>query len=133
MGDVFNELRAEIAELRKLIFAARDKGVPEHDPELRGYVRTLHAREELLERLEQPGGDIRRSRDPSVFIRRPVATTGTGMADSEAEQLREEIEALRSLLNSVVGRRSGDTVLVEACEEAIRERLERLKEHGHGA
>ena len=58
MGDVFDELRAEIADLRRLVFAARGKGVPENDPELRDHVRTLHAREELLERLEQPARDV---------------------------------------------------------------------------
>jgi hypothetical protein len=57
MGDVFDDLRAEIAELRRLIFAARDRGLLEDDPEIRALVRTLHARQELLERLEQPGRD----------------------------------------------------------------------------
>lgn len=57
MGDVFDDLREEIAELRRLIFAARDRGLAEDDPEVRAYVRTLHARVELLERLEQPGRD----------------------------------------------------------------------------
>lgn len=57
MGDVFDDLRAEIAELRRLIFAARDRGLAEDDPEIRALIRTLHAREELLERLEQPGRD----------------------------------------------------------------------------
>jgi hypothetical protein len=57
MGDVFDELRKEIAELRRLIFAGRDRGLLEDDPEIRALQRTLHAREELLERLERPGRD----------------------------------------------------------------------------
>ena len=44
------------------------------------------------------------------------------------EQLRQEIEDLRSLIESVApGRRDDDRVLVDSCEEAIRERLERLE------
>jgi hypothetical protein len=43
------------------------------------------------------------------------------------EQLRQEIEDLRSLIKSIAGRRRDDPVLVESCEEAIRERLERLE------
>jgi hypothetical protein len=57
MGDVFDDLREEIAELRRLIVAARDRGLLEDDPEIRALLRTLHAREELLERLERPGRD----------------------------------------------------------------------------
>ena len=43
------------------------------------------------------------------------------------EQLRQEIEDLRSLIETVAGRRRDDRVLVESCEEAIRERRERLE------
>jgi hypothetical protein len=57
VGDVFDDLRAEIADLRKQIFAARDRGLLEDDPEIRALLRTLHARQKLLERLEQPGRD----------------------------------------------------------------------------
>ena len=57
MGDVFNELREEITELRRLIFAARDRGLLEDDPEIRALLRTLHAREDLLEKLQPPGRD----------------------------------------------------------------------------
>jgi chromosome segregation ATPase len=49
------------------------------------------------------------------------------MEESEAEQLRQEIQDLHSLIDTVAGRRSGDRVLVESCEEAIRERRERLE------
>ena len=57
MGDVFDELRKEIAELRRLISAARDRGLLEDDPEIRALRRTLHAREDLLERLQRPDRD----------------------------------------------------------------------------
>ena len=57
MGDVFDGLREEIAELRRLISAAGDRGLLEDDPEIRALRRTLHAREDLLERLQRPGRD----------------------------------------------------------------------------
>jgi hypothetical protein len=47
----------------------------------------------------------------------------------EAEQLREDIFELHSLIDNVVNR-GGDRVVVAACEEAIEEALKRLKELG---
>jgi hypothetical protein len=79
MEDVFDELREEIGELRKMIYAARDRGMGEDDPELRGYIRTLHAREELLERLEQPGRDA-----PSPLV---IRLFGIPVAEDDARNL----------------------------------------------
>ena len=45
---------------------------------------------------------------------------------NEVEQLRTEIFELYALAKSVV-ERGGDPILVEACKEAILERLERLQ------
>jgi hypothetical protein len=53
MSGTIDTIREEITELHKLIYAARDRGIPEDDPEVLGYVRRLHAREELIEELEE--------------------------------------------------------------------------------
>lgn len=53
MSDTINLIREEIAELEKLIEDARDQGVPDDDPAVRGYLRTLLARRELAEELEE--------------------------------------------------------------------------------
>ena len=53
MSGTIDTLREEITELQKLIDDARDHGVPDDDPAVLGYLRTLHARKELIEELEE--------------------------------------------------------------------------------
>lgn len=53
MSNTINQLRDEITELQKQVDDARGNGVPEDDPALLGYLRTLHARKELVEELEE--------------------------------------------------------------------------------
>ena len=53
MSGTIDTLREEITELHKLIDAARDDGVPDDDPAVLAYLRTLHARKELIGELEE--------------------------------------------------------------------------------
>jgi hypothetical protein len=53
VSDSINLIREEIAQLEKLIEHAGDQGVPDEDPAVLGYLRTLHARKELIEELEE--------------------------------------------------------------------------------
>ena len=55
VSDTINLILEEIVELEKLIEDARDQGVPDDDPAVRGYVRELLARRELAEELEELG------------------------------------------------------------------------------
>ncbi len=52
-GRVYNDLREEIAVLRRLIDEALEDGLGENDARLQAYLETLHKREQLLEDLEQ--------------------------------------------------------------------------------
>jgi hypothetical protein len=48
----------------------------------------------------------------------------------EADRLRGDVAELRTLIDSVLDR--GDSNLVDACADVLRDRLERLAELEHG-
>ena len=69
--------------------------------------------------------------DPTWGVKKggaaPRAPATQRLMGDTIQQLRQEIEDLRSLIETVAGRRRDDPVLVESCEEAIRDRLARLE------